>query len=406
MRHIIPSVAILLLGLAPAYPQASPVPASDPGSPAPSTESPGLPAGDPLLPYPNLLAPEPPPGDANVPADLPAPPPAPNPPGMGGLGFGGFGGAGGMGGFGGIGGFGGAAYGSPGAGGMMPSAFYRVTWLPTQPVSGQNAHLGFVEQDLSFSCPLLRDDHNYLALQTGVRAQTYQTDALLPNSTQPFPDQFWAVNVGVMGFHRFDNGWVGGGMLSGGSNSNRPFADPSQLNATVAAFLRVPSGDHNAWNFSLFYSPLGQIPFPIPGVSYYWQPSDRFAASIGVPFQMRYLATDDIGLDFSYMLLTNVHARATFNIRRPLRYFLGYDWTNQGYFLSTPLESTNRFFYYQQRLATGAQYRYSPRLFMELSTGYAFDRFYSEGSIFGTGDQSRLGVGASPYLAGAVQMRW
>jgi hypothetical protein len=408
MRHILGLWAILALSVGSVTAQDSTadiapppsIPGSnlpqDPGS-APSTSD-GVTNTEPI---PDGVVPRPPSGDESNPAS-----PGPAKQGAGGLGFGGFGGGGGMGGFGGIGGFGGAAYGSPGAGGMMPTSSYRVTWMPTQQVSGQAAHLGFVEQDLSLSCPIYGDDKNFLAVHAGVRSQTFQTDAFLPNTTEPFPDQFWSVNLGLMGFHRFDNGWTGGGMITGGSASNRPFADVNQLNASVAAFLRIPSGEHNAWNFSLFYSPLGQIPIPIPGVSFYWQPSDHFAANIGLPFQIRYLPTDDIGLDFSYMLLTTVHARATFNIRRPIRFYVGYDWLNQGYRLDTDTNSTNRFFYYEQRVATGVQYRYSRHVFVELSTGYAFDRFYSEGSIFGQSSQDRLGIAPSPYLAGSAQIRW
>ena len=57
------------------------------------------------------------------------------------------------------------------------------------------------------------------------------------------------------------------------------------------------------------YSPTSELPFPIPGVAYVWQPADNFRMNIGVPFMVMYRPVDDLTLDFSYMLVRTVHAR-------------------------------------------------------------------------------------------------
>jgi hypothetical protein len=290
---------------------------------------------------------------------------------------------------------------------LAPGASYRITWLPTEPVTNQpGAHLGFVQQDLSLSAPLYCEGKDVLLARAGVRSQVFQTDALLPNQEQPFPGQFWNVSLGLVGAHTFDNGWTGGGGVSGGSASNKPFESFRDLNATVFGFLRVPVRQTDAWNFSLFYSPLGQLAFPVPGVSYFWHPTPCFWANIGLPFALHYQPTDDLALDFSYMLLTTVHTRLTYRVAGPVRVYCGYNWINEGYHLDTQTTTADRFFYYEMNVTGGVRWVISRHAFLDVSSGYAFDRFYSEGRLFGSGDNNRVDVGSAPFLAGQFSLRW
>ena len=58
------------------------------------------------------------------------------------------------------------------------------------------------------------------------------------------------------------------------------------MNVSMNGMLRIPQGEHNAWLFTLMYSPTSQLNFPIPGVAYSWNPSPQFHANIGLPLQM------------------------------------------------------------------------------------------------------------------------
>ncbi len=384
-----PWLSVLILGVVLAQgvgAQAPPV--SLPPHAAPAAELPS--GGDVLLAPPTPLAS--PPSLTDAPA--PVPPPAGYQPDLGGMP-----GPGGMPGLGGFGPLGMAM--------MAPGASYRATWMPTQRVTNQDgAHLGFVDEDLSVSSPLWMEGKDVVLARANVRLQLFQTDALLPNLEQPFPDQFWNINLGVAGVHTFDNGWTGGGGISGGSASNKPFQSVRELNANVFAFLRVPVRETDAWNFSLFYSPLGQLPFPVPGVSYFWHPTPCFYANIGLPFALHYQPMDDLSLDFSYMLLTSVRTRATYRIAGPVRIYCGYNWINEGYHLSTETTSAQRFFYYEMNVVGGVRWAISHHASLDLSSGYAFDRFYSEGQIFGNGTNNRVEIGAGPFLSGQFSLRW
>jgi hypothetical protein len=291
--------------------------------------------------------------------------------------------------------------------GAVPTDSYRAIWLPSESVTNEpGRHLGFVEQSLSASCPLYSDGDNVVTGRVGVREQSFETNALLPGSQQPFPDQLWNISIGVTGAHQFDNGWIAGLGLSGGSASNRPFESGKELNANVNSFLRIPVRETDAWNFTLAYSPLGQIAFPVPGVSYFWHPSDCFSANIGLPFSLHWRPLDDLSLDFSYMLLTTVHARATYRLTDSFYLYGGFNWINQGYHLSADGDSTNHFFYYEKNVTAGGRWIITRHVSFDITSGYAFDRYYSEGRALGRGSGQRVDIEAGPFLSGQFGVRW
>jgi hypothetical protein len=308
---------------------------------------------------------------------------------------------------------------APGAGGFSPflnpvvghaplRADYRVTWFPSEPVSGQSTNLGYVQQDFSLSFPIWQngatDEWSVLA---NLRSEIFHTHAILPDTRQPFPDDLWNIRFGTTYRHLFDNGWIAGGTVTVGSASDKPFHSIDELTAGVNAFLRVPQGEHNAWLFSLSYSPVSELPYPIPGVAYVWQPSEDFRANIGLPFQVMWRPMDDLTLDLSYMLLTTFHARATYRLCRPLRVYVAYATENEAYLLADRISSNDRFFNVDQRLTAGVQYSLSPRASIDLSSGYIFDHHFFEGKNITSGTSfNRIDVGDEPYVSLQFRLRW
>src|SRR5262249_35195245 len=164
--------------------------------------------------------------------------------------------------------------------------------------------------------------------------------------------------------------------------------------------------EHNAWLFTLSYSPTGQLTIPVPGVAYVWQPSDSFRANIGLPFQVLWRPADDLTLDFSYMLLTTVHARATYRVAAPLRLYAGFDWASEGYLLADRPDVNDRFYYYDKRLTVGVRYDLTRHVGLDLSGGYSFDRFYFEGQHNSSSGHDRIDVGDTGFVSLQLQARW
>jgi hypothetical protein len=304
----------------------------------------------------------------------------------------------------GFGGFGGMM--NPVVGHMVPRADYRFAWFPSEAVRGQPTELGYTQHDFSLIVPVWQEGVDELSVNAHVRAEFFTTDAVLLDTMQPFPDELWNVHFGASYRHLFDNGWIAGGSVSVGSASDKPFHSINEMTAGVNAFLRIPSGEHNAWLFTLSYSPTSELAFPLPGVAYLWQPSPDFRAFIGLPFSLMWRPIDDLTLDLSYMLVRTVHARATYRVCKPARVYVAFDWSNEAYFLAGRANDEDRFFYYDKRLSAGVLFNLGPAASLDLSAGYVFDRFYFEGRSYNDRNFDRIDVGNGPFLAVRVGVRY
>jgi hypothetical protein len=295
---------------------------------------------------------------------------------------------------------------NPDVGHLLLRANYGIAWLPNESVQGQGTDLGFVRNDFTFSFPVWQDTRNEWSASTRLSVETFHTGAVLPDTRQPFPHELWNIGFGTSYRHLFDNAWIGGATLQFGSASDKPFHSIEEMFVGVSAFLRLPQGEHNAWLFSLHYSPLSELPFPVPGVAYIYQPSEYFRANIGLPLQLMYRPIDELTFDFSYMLLTNIHARATYRLAPRIRIYAGYDWNNESYFLADRTNDNDRLFYFDQRLTAGVLFPIAPYASIDLSGGFSFDRFYFEGQHFSDRNHNRIDVGDAPFLALRFQARW
>jgi hypothetical protein len=291
--------------------------------------------------------------------------------------------------------------------GHLPlGATWRAVWFPDEPVLGQGTHLGSVREDFSVICPIWQDAQDESSVSVNERGEFFHTNAILPNTAQPFPDELWNIRFGTSYSHLFDNGWIAGASVSFGSASDKPFHGLDEMTAGVNSFLRIPSGEHNAWLFTLSYSVTSELPFPIPGVAYIYEPSDQFRAVIGLPFQLMYRPVEDLTLDFSYMLLRTVHARATYRVWPRVRLYAAFDWENESYLLANRPSDNDRFFYYDMRLTGGVQLIVGKHVSVDLAGGYTFDRFYFEAAQYSGNNFNRLNIGDGPFAAIQFQARW
>jgi hypothetical protein len=301
-------------------------------------------------------------------------------------------------------------FGQPGAfnpnGQAAPFLFhYSALWFPTVGVNNQNTNLGYVSQDIGIMVPLFKDDTDMLGLTTNVRSLQFHTLAVLPENGPPVPQDLWDIRFGLNFKHTFDNGWSTGGEVTVGSASDKPFHSIDEMTASVLAFLRIPVGEHNAWLFSVMYSPTGELAFPIPGVAFYWQPSDNFNATIGIPFKVWWRPIDDLTFEASYMPLTNLRARVSYHVYGGISVYAGYENTNEAYFLADRTDVNDRFFIYDQRLTTGAKLEFGKHVSVDLSGGYSFDRHIFEGRSLND-DSDRLDIANTPYLSLMFQVRY
>ena len=146
------------------------------------------------------------------------------------------------------------------------------------------------------------------------------------------------------------------------------------------------------------YEPLGEMRFPIPGVAYSYAPSDDFHMNIGLPFSIMYRPFDRLTLEASYMPIHTIHAKAKYKIADWLSAFAAYDWENDSYALADRVDSNERFFMYDQRLAAGLESKIGAHWSIELASGLVFDRYSFEGQQWDTTQFNRVSFGSGPFV--------
>jgi hypothetical protein len=297
---------------------------------------------------------------------------------------------------------------TPTLGELKPEADYRATFYPDQPVRGQPTDLGWVEHRLTFSTPLWQDSRNELSFLGYARWQDLDHQAVLPDIGEPLPDELWNVRFGPGYRHRFDNGWVGGTVLLVGSASDKPFDSKDELTVLATAFLRIPHRERHAWLVSLNYTNFGEYlgKTPFPGLAYIYAPSEDFTAVIGLPFSsVRARPFERLTINLHYVAVRTVGARLIYEIFRPLRFLAGFDWDNDSYFRAGRSDKDERLHYYEKRVT--ASLRFDLRhVGVELTGGYAFDRFFFEGERYADNNQNRIDVDDSPFVVGKVSLRF
>ena len=262
---------------------------------------------------------------------------------------------------------------------------------------------------LSAGTPLWHDGGDVWSVSANVRSELFQTNAILPTTQEPFPSELWDVRLGTAYQHAFDNGWAAGGNVSVGSASDRPFDALRDMTAGASAWLRMPQGDRDAWLFSLNYSTNSQVLYgiPIPGVAYFYNPADWFQATIGFPFANVVLRpTDDLTLQCSYGLLTNIHAKAIYRVAPAVRVYGGFDWCSENYLRAERQDDRDRFDYEYKQVSGGVLVRLCRGADLDFSGGYDFDRYYFEGQNFSDQHNNRVDVGDGPFVGSRLSFRF
>jgi hypothetical protein len=280
-----------------------------------------------------------------------------------------------------------------GPGGRSPFSAYSFI-QPESNLRNQPGTLQVRGEGMMLGIPVSIRPHGITILTTRLEHLAFDTTAALPGTIEPFPEELWNINLGVLHIHRFDSGWSAGGMVGVGSASDQPFASIREMNANLLAFLDVPTGERDAWKFSLFYSPMGQLAFPVPGIAYAWRPNERFQMNIGIPFSLNYRPTDSLAFDLSYLPLTNANATIIWKPDDLWTVYGGYQTQSQGYELANRLDKEERFFNFDQRLNLGVRRKLDAGFSLDFSAAYLFDRsYFRSDSFFGEGPELRVAPG-------------
>jgi hypothetical protein len=280
-------------------------------------------------------------------------------------------------------------------------------WSPKVDVDGQASQLSTNAEFARLSVPLAMPAEGkplWIGIAKLDRLEL-ATDAILPDSGQRVPSQLWSVQTGVMNIRPLASGATIGGTAMFGSASDEPYAATRDLTLTAIAFYNKPAkNERDDWNFSVFYSPTSQLPYPLPGVAYVWRPSEQFEAKIGLPPAVDYRPNEEWQFTATYMPLTNFDARVRRTISEDFSLLAYYRINNDTYFLADRLEDDQRFYVFDQRAAVGLERALLKGFTLELTAAYLFDRELFQGTSFTDGRTDE--VEFDPGLGLSFQLQW
>ena len=280
-------------------------------------------------------------------------------------------------------------------------------WAPPTAVQGQPANLAINSHFARVSVPLgtpVEGQPIWLGVGKFGRLEL-ATDAILPDSGQRVPSQLWLVETGVMHIRPLASGSTVGGTFLIGSASDQPYAAGRDLTLMAIAFYNRPAkNERDAWNFSIFYSPTSQLPYPIPGVAYVWRPSEEIEAKIGIPAAFEYRPTDDWSFSVGYTPLVNVNAVARRRLGENLSAIAFYRTDTEIYFLADRVRDSERFYVFDQRAAVGLERVLARGFALEMTADYLFDRKLFQGTNFTSGRTDV--VAFDPGLGLSLQLLW
>jgi hypothetical protein len=190
-----------------------------------------------------------------------------------------------------------------------------------------------------------------------------------------------------------------------GSPSDKPFASGDEILVNASGYLRIPRNEQSAWlvlvNFSNNRDFLANV--PIPGFAYAYRPDQKLTLVGGIPFSMvRWRPADRWTVEGSFFIPRTAFAKLSYQLTDPLQLYAAFDWTNQRYFRHERRDDDDRLFYFQKRALAGARWQIDPDCFLDLSGGWAFDRFWFEGEDYGDRGDNRIDISDGPVM----QMRF
>ena len=246
-------------------------------------------------------------------------------------------------------------------------------------------------------------------LTSHVDATSIQTNAILPTTKQAFPTQLFNIALGVNYFHPYENGNVGGIVFDMGSASDKPFQSGRDMLLSGTGFLLMPQDEQSAWFVGVNASTNSQVLFglPIPGGGYFYHPSEDFQTIIGFPFSVvSWKPSRDWQLQYVWAFLTTMHARAVYQPTPAWQLYGGFDWTNENWRLAERVNEQNHFFYYEKKLAAGFLWWFKPNVGLEISGGWAFDRYFTEVHGFKLVGDNTVNIASGPYLSTQMDFRF
>lgn len=281
-------------------------------------------------------------------------------------------------------------------------------WYPAQPVRKQSTDFGFTQSQFGVTLPLASSSSEALFGNFTFSNLAMNGSAILPKDHRRLSGSLWDIQGGVAYIKQIDPTWSCGVMLGGGTVTDKPFASIRDDTVSASAFVRMRQSKQTAWLFYVVSTTNGQVGhnIPIPGIAYEFR-TPYCKGLIGFPFvDVNYKFTDELNLAVYYCALTDVQARLNYQPMKGLVFYQDFTWMYESWFLHDRTNTGLMLFRYEKHVEAGINWLFSKYVSLNVSAGFAFDRYFVENYGFSLHGKNEFRLGSTPYVAAQLLLQY
>lgn len=293
-------------------------------------------------------------------------------------------------------------------GSYMPYVHYASRYRIKSSVNNQPARMGTLEQDLSFGLPVWQNETDEISFGGKVEADFIDSNAILPDTGNRFPERLWDIYFGPNYRHRFQNEWVFGISALAGSASDSPFSGYNVLDINSNIFLKIPTNTTDGWFLLLNYASNRQFlrHYPIPGFGYMLGSKKNVRGFFGIPFFVQFFPASPVSMRVSYIPVLSVDAVITGKPCEWAEPFIGYQWINNTYMREARPENDDRLYYQEMVAKAGVVFKPARWINLSLESGYSFQTKYFEGRHFYDDSFNKVQLSNAPYVSLDISVKF
>ncbi|MFA5103680.1 MAG: hypothetical protein WC527_00645 [Candidatus Margulisiibacteriota bacterium] len=268
---------------------------------------------------------------------------------------------------------------------LPPIISYSTRQTGAQESNIPRAGLDSIENNFMALMPLSTGNKSDLGAVIMYKTRIQQTDAVIPSNGIKIPEKLNNLLAGSVYKKTFDNGWTAGLAALLGSASDKLFYSKNQIVVRTDAYLKVPSNGENSWLYYIDYNNNRSFwrSYPIPGAGYWFKPAENLEAILGLPLlYANFCPTKNWGMNVLYIFPTQVQSRIEYGLTPQLTAYGAFEWGGDIFAPSDWDKPSSRLCYYEKTLEAGLHWQFMQYSGLDISAGYAFDRYYSEAEGF------------------------
>lgn len=290
---------------------------------------------------------------------------------------------------------------------------FKTTYMTEADTDEGDDRYSVLEYDMpEIAVPLIQTDKTEWEFTLSGRSLDIDTEAILPDSDMPLPDNLTSLVGGSTVRHLLDNGWLVGINGRCGTASDRPFKTGDEVVYGGTAFIKIPHGKYNALIAYIDYDnnrlEEQYTHYPVGGIGYQLVLAENLWTVLGFPASfIHWSPVKNLSFDASYVFPRVASAKLAYAmLDDKLSVYSQFKWDYQRYMREGRTDNEDGLVFYDKRVSIGANYDITENIGVGASFGYVFDRFIFEGQSYKERHVDRIDIGNAWFASASIDVKF